>query len=60
MTLGKDIAARLERLERGHNHTASVIEVLVDDISLLAREVKDMRAVPPVTKRRIGFILGED
>jgi hypothetical protein len=28
----KDFATRIEKLERGHNRTASVIEVLVEDI----------------------------
>jgi hypothetical protein len=42
MESNRDIAARVEKLERGHNRTASVIEVLVDDIDRLAREVKDM------------------
>jgi hypothetical protein len=60
MASNKDIAARVEKLERGHDRTASVIEVLVDDIDRLAREVKDMKALPPVTKRRIGFVLGDD
>lgn len=61
MASNKDIAARVEKLERGHDRTASVIEVLVDDdIDRLAREVKDMKALPPVTKRRIGFVLGND
>lgn len=32
------------------NHSVA----LVEGIDLLAREVKDMKAVPPVTKRRIG------
>jgi hypothetical protein len=42
-------------------HTiASVIELLVEDIDRLAREVKDMRPLPPVTKCKIGFIIGED
>ena len=54
----KDIAARMERLERGHARTASVIEVLVEDIDRLAGEVKQMKAIPAATKRRIGFRLG--
>src|ERR1035441_5799711 len=53
----KDIAARMERLERGHARTASVIEVLVEDIDRLAGEVKQMKAIPGATKRRIGFRL---
>jgi len=56
----KDIAARMEKLERGHDRTASVIEVLVEDIDRLADEVKEMKALPPVTKRKIGFYTGED
>jgi len=56
----KDIAARMEKLERGHGRTASVIEVLVEDIDRLAHEVKEMKTLPPVTKRRIGFIIDED
>ena len=56
----KDIAARVEKLERGHGSTSSVIEVLVEDIDRLAHEVKGMKALPPVTKRKIGFFVGED
>jgi hypothetical protein len=51
----KDLAARIERLERGHDRTASVIEVLVEDIDRLAGEVKQMKAFPPKPKHRIGF-----
>jgi hypothetical protein len=51
----KDLATRVEKLERGHHRTASVIEVLVEDIDRLAGEVKQMKALPPVSKRRIGF-----
>jgi hypothetical protein len=56
----KDIAARIEKLERGHERTASVIEVLVEDIDRLAGEVKNMKALPPVTKRKIGFFIDDD
>jgi hypothetical protein len=51
----KDLAARLEKLERGHHRTASVIEVIVEDIDRLALEVKRMKALPEPKKRRIGF-----
>ena len=57
MAHNKDIAARVAKLERGHERTASVIEVLVEDIDRLAREVKDMKAIPPATKQKIGFDL---
>jgi phage regulator Rha-like protein len=59
MATNKDIAARVEKLESGHERTASVIEVLVDDIDRLAREVKDMKTLP-AKKRRIGFIIDQD
>ena len=42
------------------DRAASVIEVLAEDIDRLAREVKDMKALPPVTKRRIGFIIDDE
>jgi hypothetical protein len=51
----KDLTTRVEKLERGHDRAASVIEVLVEDIDRLAGEVKQMKARPPVPKRRIGF-----
>jgi hypothetical protein len=60
MESNRAIAARVEKLERGHDRTASVIEVLVDDIDRLAREVKDMKSLPPAKKRRIGFVIDDD
>jgi hypothetical protein len=48
-----------ERPYRERFTTASVIEVLVDDIDRLAREVKDVKALPPMKKRRIGFVLDD-
>ena len=53
----KDVAARIEKLERSHERTASVIEVLVDEIDGLAREVKHMKALPSMPGRKIGFDL---
>jgi hypothetical protein len=53
----KDIAARIEKLERSHDRTASVIEILVEDIDRLAGEVKQMKALPSASKRKIGFDL---
>ena len=55
MASREDIAARVEKLEGSHDRTASVIKVLVKDIDRLAREVKDMKALPPAPKRRIGM-----
>jgi hypothetical protein len=53
----KDIAARVEKLERSHDRTASVIEVLVEDIDRLAEDVRQMKALPATPKRKIGFDL---
>jgi ORF6N domain len=53
----KEMAARVERLERSQDRTASVIEILVEDIEGLATEVKQMKAIPPSPKRKIGFDL---
>src|ERR1019366_276497 len=46
----KDIAARMEKLERHRDETGSAIE-------RLAREVQGIKAIPRplATKRRIGF-----
>ena len=56
----KDIAIRVEKLERSHDRSKSVIESLVEDIDRLAHEIKEMKALPPVTKRKIGFRLGDE
>jgi hypothetical protein len=55
VTSNKELATRIEKLGLGHDHTASVIEVLVEDIDRLAVEVKHMKALPSMSKRRIGF-----
>jgi hypothetical protein len=53
----KDLANRVEKLEHAQNRTASVIEVLVEDIDRLGEEVKRMKALPEPTKKklRIGY-----
>ena len=56
----QDIAARVKKLERGQERTASIIEVLVEDIDRLAHEVKHMKALPLSPKRKIGFRLGDE
>jgi hypothetical protein len=56
----KDIAARVEKLERGHERTASVIEILVEDIDRLARKVEQVKPPSPYGKRRIGYIIDDD
>jgi hypothetical protein len=49
-----------ERLERGHERTASVIAMLVEDIDQLGRKVERITAPSPYSKRRIGYIIDED
>jgi hypothetical protein len=39
----KDIAERLEKLERGQERMAAVIEVLVEDIDRLGRKIEKIR-----------------
>jgi hypothetical protein len=56
----KDLASRIENLERGHHRTTSIIEVLIQDIDHLALEVKQMKTLPPASKRKIGFVTQDD
>jgi hypothetical protein len=56
----KDIASRVEKLERNHNRTASVIEVLVEDIDRLGRKVEQFKGPSPYNRRRIGYITEDD
>jgi phage regulator Rha-like protein len=51
----KEIATRVDKLERSHKRAASVIEVLVEDIGKLEKDVRQMQALPAPKKRRIGF-----
>ncbi len=51
----KDIALRVHNLERSHKRAASVIEVLVEDIDRVAKDVRKLKALPPPRKRKIGF-----
>lgn len=48
------LATRVERLERGHQRTAWVIGVLVEDIDRLGAEVKQMKALC-AKKSQYGF-----
>jgi hypothetical protein len=61
MTAHKDIAVRIEKLERGQQRTASVIEVLVEDIDRLGRKTEQIKSrEPPYTRRRIGYVTDAD
>jgi phage regulator Rha-like protein len=46
----KDLAARVEKLEARQHQTASIIDVLVD-------EIDNMKKLPAPSKRKIGFDL---
>ena len=57
MATHKDIAARVEKLERGQARAASVIEVLVEDIDRLGRKVGQIKSTePPYARCRIGYV----
>ena len=53
----KDILIRVEKLERGHDRAASVMELLVDDIDRLTRDIKQIKNLPSPSKRKYGFDL---
>ncbi|MGA8029861.1 MAG: hypothetical protein WB992_22180, partial [Bryobacteraceae bacterium] len=53
----KDLAARIEKLEASHRQTVSIIDVLVDEIDGIAREIKGAKMLPAQPKRKIGFDL---
>jgi hypothetical protein len=53
----KDMALRIEKLEANHHKIGSVIDVLVDEIDSIAREIRDIKTKPVPAKRKIGFDL---
>lgn len=56
----KDLATRMEKLERGHEHTGAVIEVIVEDIGRLAHEIERIKNPPLGPKKKIGYIFHDD
>jgi hypothetical protein len=57
MAAHKDIAVRIEKLERGQERVASVIEVLVEDIDRLSCKIeREIKKPAPCSTRRIGFL----
>ena len=60
MASHKDIAARVEKLEQGQERSASVIEVLAEDIDRLGQKIDNITAPSPYRKRRIGYIIDGD
>ena len=53
----KEFAHRIEKLERGHERTGSVIEVLVEDIDKLSKEIHWIKNPPVPSKHPIGFVV---
>lgn len=52
----KDLANRVEKLEQSQDRTASVIEILVEDIDRIGSTLQQMQALPtPPRKSKIGF-----
>jgi hypothetical protein len=51
----QDIATRVSKLETSHKRAASIIEILVDDIDRVEKQVHQMKALPKPANRRIGF-----
>jgi hypothetical protein len=60
MAAHKDIAARVEKLERGQQQAASVIEILAEDIDRLGQNREQINTPSPYTRRRIGYITDDD
>ena len=55
-----ELAARVERLERGHRRTGDVIEVLIEDIEKLSKEIRWIKNPPAPRKHPIGFVVRKE
>jgi hypothetical protein len=56
----KEFAVRIDKLERNHQQTNSVLEVLIEDIGNLSKEIDWIKNPPLKPKRRIGYIVGKE
>jgi len=56
----KDLADRVEKLERNRERADSIIEVIIDDIDRITRDVDRIKNPPVGTKKKIGYIWGND
>jgi hypothetical protein len=56
----KEFAVRIDKLERNHEHTDSIIEILIEDIDNLSKEIDWIKNPPVKPKRRIGYIVGKE
>src|ERR1700755_1592249 len=60
MAAHKDIAVRVEKLERGEKQAPSVIAILAQDIGRLGQTFERITTPSPYGKRRIGYIVDDD
>jgi phage regulator Rha-like protein len=60
MTTHKELAMRVEKIERGHERMGSVIEILAEDIDRLTRDIDWIKNPPLQPKRRIGFFVDKE
>ncbi len=60
ITTNKDLAVRVEKLEREHKSIDSVIEVLIEDIEKLGKEIRWIKNPPLPKKHPIGFVGSKD
>jgi ORF6N domain len=56
----KDLANRVKALEQTHEKTDAVIEILIEDIDKLSKDVHWIKNPPVGPKRRIGFFVGKE
>jgi hypothetical protein len=56
----KEFAIRIEKLEHGHERTGDVIEMIVEDIEKIGKDIDWIKNPPVKPKRRIGYIVGKD
>jgi phage regulator Rha-like protein len=56
----KEFAVRLDKLERSHERTGDVMEMLVEDIEKINADINWIKNPPLKPKRRIGYIVGKE
>jgi len=60
LATNKELAARIEKLEHSHEKTDSVIEILIEDIQKLGKEIHWIKNPPLPKKHRIGFFVDKE
>lgn len=56
----KELAVRVEKLENNHDRTESILEILVEDIEKLSKEIDWIKNPPLKPKHRMGFYVEKD